>query len=169
MNALLGRHASPPLLVVLESVEKPGNLGAVLRIADGAGAHGVIVCGQGTDLFNPNVLRASRGAFFCLPTAECTPSELMEFLKTEKIRAVATSPVADTAWNQTNFNGPVAIILGTEHDGLSAELLHCAEATVAIPMLGQGDSLNVATSAAILLYEALRQRQTAARPTKESP
>lgn len=162
LKDLLINRSTPPLLVVLESVEKPGNLGAVLRIADGAGANGVVVCGQGTDFSNPNVLRASRGAFFCLPTVECTPVELMEFLAAENIRAVATSPVADLAWDQTNFREPVALILGTEHEGLSTELLSTADATVGIPMLGKGDSLNVATSAAILLYEAVRQRQAPA-------
>ena len=159
LAVLLKKPATPPLLVVLESVEKPGNLGAVLRVADGAGADGVIVCGQGTDLFNPNVLRASRGAFFSVPTVACTHEQLLTFLTTAGIRSVATSPVADTAWNQTDFTGPTALIMGTEHDGLSTELLGRADATVGIPMLGRGDSLNVATSAAILLYEALRQRQ----------
>ncbi len=162
LTDLLPDRTTRPLLVVLEGVEKPGNLGAVLRIADGAGAHGVIVCGQGTDFSNPNVLRASRGAFFCLPTVECTVVELMEFLATERIKAVATSPVADTAWDQADFDQPVALFLGTEHEGLSTELLGCADTTVGIPMLGKGDSLNVATSAAILLYEAVRQRQAPA-------
>ncbi len=159
---LLKKRTAAPLLVVLESVEKPGNLGAVLRVADGAGADGVIVCGQGTDLFNPNVLRASRGAFFSVPTVECSRDALLDFLAAEKIRSVATSPVADTTWDRTDFTGPVAIILGTEHDGLSTELLGRADATVGIPMLGRGDSLNLATSAAVLLYEALRQRQAPA-------
>ncbi len=159
LNDLVADRTTPPLIVVLESVEKPGNLGAVLRVADGAGADGVIICGQGTDLFNPNVLRASRGAFFSVPTVECTSVELMAFLKAENIRAVATSPIADHAWDQTDLTAPVAVFLGTEHDGLSTELLGSADATIGIPMLGRGDSLNVATSAAILLYEAVRQRQ----------
>jgi TrmH family RNA methyltransferase len=162
LSDLVANRSTPPLLVVLEGVEKPGNLGAVLRVADGAGADGVIVCGQGTDLFNPNVLRASRGAFFSVPTVECTVVELREFLAAEKIRAVATSPIADHAWDQTDLTVPVAVILGTEHDGLSTDLLSGADATIGIPMLGRGDSLNVATSAAILLYEAVRQRQTRA-------
>ncbi len=153
---------SPPLLVVLESVEKPGNLGAVLRVADGAGADGVIVCGQGTDLFNPNVLRASRGAFFSVPTVACTSEELLEFLANKSIQAVATSPTAEATWDKTDFTGPMAFILGTEHEGLSAELLSRANTTVGIPMLGKGDSLNVSTSAAILLYETVRQRQARA-------
>jgi TrmH family RNA methyltransferase len=159
---LVVERPAPPLLVVLEGVEKPGNLGAVLRVADGAGADGVIVCGKGTDLFNPNVLRASRGAFFSVPTVECTGAELVAFLAREQIRAVATSPVADTSWDCFDFTGPVAIMLGTEHDGLSTDLLSNADATVGIPMLGRVDSLNVSTSTGILLYEAVRQRQTSA-------
>ncbi len=159
LAVLLQHKATPPLLVVLEGVEKPGNLGAVLRVADGAGASGVIVCGQGTDLFNPNVMRASRGSFFSVPTVTTTNEELLDFLSSAGIRSVATSPVADTSWDQTDFTGPVALILGTEHSGLSTDLLGRADATVGIPMLGRGDSLNVSTSAAVLLYEALRQRQ----------
>ena len=149
-----------PLLVVLESLEKPGNLGAVLRVADGAGADGVIVCGGGTDLFNPNVLRASRGAFFSVPTVAARTDELQQFLRDRNIAAVATSPVADHRWDEIGLAGPTAIVLGTEHDGLSTEWLGQADLTVGIPMLGTGDSLNVSTSAAVLLYEAVRQRSS---------
>lgn len=159
---LTARRNAPALLVVLESVEKPGNLGAVIRVADGAGADAVIVCGEGTDLFNPNVLRASRGAFFSVPTVACTRDELLAHLAAHGISAVATSPVAEASWDHTDFTGPVALILGAEHDGLSSGLIDGAAATVGIPMLGSGDSLNVATSAAILLYEALRQRRAQA-------
>ena len=151
---------SAPLLVVLESVEKPGNLGAVLRVADGAGADAVIVCGTGTDLFNPNVLRASRGSFFSVPTVNADTDTVQEFLRSRNIAAVATSPVADHRWDQIGMTGPTAIILGTEHDGLSVEWLTRADLTVGIPMLGKGDSLNVSTSAAVLLYEAVRQRSS---------
>ncbi len=147
-----------PLLVVLESVEKPGNLGAMLRVADGAGAHAVIVCGSGTDLFNPNVMRASRGAFFSVPSVAANTDEVQEFLKSKGIAAVAASPVADHRWDEIGMTGPTAILLGTEHEGLSADWLSRADLTVGIPMLGTGDSLNVSTSAAVLLYEAVRQR-----------
>jgi len=147
-----------PLLVVLESVEKPGNLGAVLRVADGAGAHAVIVCGGGTDLFNPNVIRASRGAFFSVPTVAANTDAVQEFLLSKSIAAIATSPVADHRWDGVGMTGPTAIVLGAEHDGLSTEWLTRADLTVGLPMLGVGDSLNVSTSAAVLLYEAVRQR-----------
>jgi len=149
-----------PLLVVLEGVEKPGNLGAVLRVADGAGADGVIVCGGGTDLFNPNVLRASRGAFFSVPTVAASLDTVLEFLKSHNIASVATSPVADHRWDEIGLTGPTAIVLGTEHEGLSGDWLAQADLTVGIPMLGRGDSLNVSTSAAVLLYEAVRQRSS---------
>jgi TrmH family RNA methyltransferase len=147
-----------PLLVVLESVEKPGNLGAVLRVADGAGAHAVIVCGTGTDLFNPNVLRASRGTFFTVPTVAAATETVQEFLRAKAIAAVATSPVADHRWDEIGLSGPTAIVLGTEHDGLGSDWLSRSDLIVGIPMLGAGDSLNVSTSAAVLLFEAVRQR-----------
>ena len=156
----LNRKAQQPaLLVVLEAVEKPGNLGAVLRIADGAGAQAVLVCGQGTDLFNPNVLRASRGAFFSVPTVAAETADILAFLGKNGITTVATSPAAADSYSDVDLTCPVALVLGTEHDGISSELLATCDRTVAIPMLGRGDSLNVATSAAILLYEAVRQRR----------
>jgi TrmH family RNA methyltransferase len=149
-----------PLLVVLENVEKPGNLGAVLRVADGAGADAVIVCGGGTDLFNPNVLRASRGAFFAVPTVAEHTDAVQKYLMAHGIAAVATSPVADHRWDQIGLTGPTAIVLGAEDEGLTPDWLARADLTVGIPMLGTGDSLNVATSAAVLLYEAVRQRSS---------
>jgi TrmH family RNA methyltransferase len=147
-----------PLLVVLESLEKPGNLGAVLRVADGAGADAVLVCGDGTDLFNPNVLRASRGAFFSVPAVAAGTEDIHHFLRAANIAAVATSPVANHRWDKVSMTGPTALILGTEHGGLDPQWLALADLTVGIPMLGTGDSLNVSTSAAVLLYEAVRQR-----------
>ncbi len=155
----------PALLVVLEAVEKPGNLGAVLRIADGAGADAVILCGDGTDLFNPNVLRASRGAFFSVPTVTAATDTVLTWLATNYIRRVATSPAAADNWSDVDLAQPVAIMLGTEHDGLSAQLLNAADLAVSLPMLGAGDSLNLSTSAAVLLYEAVRQRTQQPRQT----
>ena len=152
-------HSTPSLLVVLEGVEKPGNLGAALRVADGAGAHGVIICGGGTDLFNPNVLRASRGSFFSVPSVAAETELVVEHLHQQGIQLVATSPIADHHWDEVDLTGPVAIVLGTEHQGLSTELMSRCDLTVGIPMQGTGDSLNVSTSAAILLYEAVRQRR----------
>ncbi len=148
----------PALFMVLEAVEKPGNLGAVQRIADGAGAHAIIMCGGGVDPWNPNVLRSSRGACFAVPTVQAGTTALLGWLRGRGVATVAATPAAATCYTGFDLTGPTAILLGTEHDGLSPRLLDAADAAVAIPMLGCGDSLNVSTSAAILLYEALRQR-----------
>jgi TrmH family RNA methyltransferase len=147
------------LLLVLENVEKPGNLGAVLRIADGVGADAVLVTGEGTDLYNPNVLRASRGAFFTVPAVHCHVGEARDFLHEQGLRVMATTPAADTAYTAADLTGPVALVLGCEHDGLSeAWLKDPGSQAVRIPMQGRGDSLNVSTAAAVILYEAMRQR-----------
>jgi RNA methyltransferase, TrmH family len=147
------------LLVILENVEKPGNLGAALRIADGVGADAVLVTGEGTDLFNPNVLRASRGAFFTVPSVHCHIGEARDFLHERGLKVLATTPAATQDYTSADLTGPVAVILGCEHDGLSEAWLKDEGAqAVRIPMRGQGDSLNVATAAAIILYEAVRQR-----------
>ncbi len=153
--------SGPALLVVLEAVKKPGNLGAVQRVADGAGAHAVIACGGGVDPWNPNVLRASRGACFTVPVVRAETTMVLDWLRTHGVTTLATSPKAPATFSQVDLTGPVAILLGTEHEGLSAETLAAADQTVAIPMRGRGDSLNVSTSAAVLLYEAERQRSVA--------
>lgn len=148
-----------PLLVVLESVEKPGNLGAVLRSADAAGATAVIVCDPLTDLYNPNLIRASLGAFFCIPVVACTSEECIRFLKDNGI-AILTAQLQDSnLYYDTDMRGPVAIVMGTEADGLTQQWRDAATKHIRIPMLGRVDSLNVSVSAAILLFEAVRQRQ----------
>ena len=151
-----------PLLVVLENIEKPGNLGAALRIADGVGADAILVTGEGTDLFNPNVLRASRGAFFSVPAVHCHIGEARDFLHERGLKVIATTPTASLDYTRADLTGPVAVVLGCEHDGLSEAWLKdegCQ--AVRIPMRGHGDSLNVSTAAAVVLYEALRQRAPA--------
>jgi len=147
------------LVVVLENVEKPGNLGAVLRVADGAGAHALLICGGGTDLFNPNVLRASRGAFFSVPTVTAGTDEILEFSNKLGLTTLATSPSAPASWDSTDLTGGLAILLGAEDTGLTPGLLAAVDTTVSLPMAGGGDSLNVATTAAVMLYEAVRQRR----------
>jgi TrmH family RNA methyltransferase len=148
-----------PFIMVLENVEKPGNLGAVLRIADGVGADAVLVTGEGTDLFNPNVLRASRGAFFNTPAVHCHIGEARDFLHDNGLKVLATTPSADITYTDADLTGPMAVIMGCEHDGLSEAWLKDEGAVaVKIPMQGHGDSLNVSTAAAVLMYEALRQR-----------
>lgn len=150
------------LLVVLENVEKPGNLGAALRIADGVGADAVLVTGEGTDLFNPNVLRASRGAFFSVPAVHCHIGEARDFLHERGLKVLASTPAATQDYTSADLTGSIAVILGCEHNGLSeAWLKDDGAQAVRIPMRGRGDSLNVATAAAIILYEAVRQRSLA--------
>ena len=146
------------LLVVLENVEKPGNLGAVLRAADGAGAAAVVLCGRGADPFNPNVLRTSRGALFHVPTVAATTAEILTWLSSRGITTVAATPTADTIYTDADLSGPVALVLGAENTGLSDELLRGTDRQVQLPMHGSGDSLNVAATAAVLLYEAVRQK-----------
>ena len=147
------------LVMVLENVEKPGNVGAVLRIADGVGADAVLVTGDGTDLFNPNVLRASRGAFFSVPAVTCQVGEARDFLHERGVKVLATTPNATAPYTSADFTGKVALVLGCEHDGLSeAWLKDEGSEAVRIPMRGRGDSLNVSTAAAVILYEAMRQR-----------
>jgi TrmH family RNA methyltransferase len=147
------------LLMVLENVEKPGNLGAVLRIADGVGADAVLVTGEGTDLYNPNVLRASRGAFFSVPAVQCHVGEARDFLHERGIKVLVTTPTATENYTGVELTGSVAVVLGCEHEGLSdAWLKDEGSEAVCIPMRGRGDSLNVSTAAAVILYEAMRQR-----------
>lgn len=146
------------LLVILDRVEKPGNLGAVLRSADGAGASGVILNAPGPDPFNPNVLRASRGTCFSVPLAAAPREEILAFLQVKNIRCVATGPEADLTFTDGDWTGPVAFVLGAEDRGLHHEWYLGAQQQVRIPMLGRADSLNVATTAALLMYEAYRQR-----------
>jgi len=148
------------LVVVAESIEKPGNLGTILRSADAAGVHGVIVCDRCTDINNPNVVRASIGTLFSLPVVETTSEQAAAWLAARKIRVVATTPHAEALYTDVDLTGGTAILLGTEQYGLSGAWLQRAEVQVRIPMLGQSDSLNVASAATILLFEAVRQRAT---------
>lgn len=148
-----------PLLVVAEGIEKPGNLGSILRSADGVRADGVIVCDRCTDIFNPNVVRASVGTLFTQPVIEAEGGALFTWLKEHKIQIVATSPAAKIEYTEADLRGPTAIVVGTEQLGLSEMWLRASDVQVSIPMRGVSDSLNVATATTLLLYEALRQRK----------
>lgn len=148
-----------PLLIVAEGVEKPGNLGAILRSADAVGADAVIVCDGRTDLFNPNVVRASKGTVFQVPVAEGGGEETLAWLKERGIRLVAATPGAQTLHWKADLAGGVAIAVGTEKEGLSPLFLERADASVVIPMHGRVNSLNVAQALTVLVYEALRQRE----------
>lgn len=147
-----------PLLVIAEAVEKPGNLGAILRSADAAGADAVIVCDRRTDLFNPNVVRASKGTVFQVPVAEGDSAQVLAWLADRCIRLVAATPAAPRAFWEADLTGGIAIAVGTEKEGLSAAWLDRADLAVHIPMRGRANSLNVAQAATLLLYEAMRQR-----------
>lgn len=149
-----------PLIAVLESVEKPGNLGAVLRSADAAGADAVIICDPLTDLYNPNLIRASIGAVFSTQVVTATSEEAITWLKQNGIR-ILTAQLQDSQWYyDSDMCGATAIVMGTEATGLTPVWREAADAHIKIPMLGRLDSLNVSVSAAILLYEAVRQRHS---------
>jgi TrmH family RNA methyltransferase len=150
----------PPLLLLAEAIEKPGNLGTMLRSADAVGAHAVLVCDRCTDIFNPNVVRASVGTLFTVPVIETTSQAALEWLRSHKITVAAATPHASLNYTQAPLGGPLAIAVGTEQLGLSEFWLSHADTSVAIPMRGTADSLNVATAATLMLYEALRQRQS---------
>lgn len=147
-----------PLILVCEGVEKPGNLGAMLRSADAAGATGVIAAGPVTDWGNPNLIRASKGTVFSVPVASGSVEEVLGWLAEHDLPVVATTPDTDVLLTSADLAGPVAIAVGSEKYGLSAQFLAAAATWVKIPMFGQANSLNVATAAAIAMYEAVRQR-----------
>ena len=148
----------PSLLLVAEAIEKPGNLGTMLRSSDATGVDTLVLCDQCTDLYNPNVVRASTGTLFTMPVVEAGSVETMAWLNEKRIRTLAATPHADRLYTEVDMTGPLAIIVGTEQYGLSEAWLQQAELQVRIPMLGQADSLNVATATALMLYEAVRQR-----------
>jgi RNA methyltransferase, TrmH family len=147
-----------PLIMVLESVEKPGNLGALLRTSDAAHLDAIVVCDSQTDIYNPNVIRSSLGCIFTQQVVVCSTFEAIDFFRKNDIKTFAAALTADAFYHETDLSGPAAIVMGTEADGLTDKWMHGADYQIKIPMLGKVDSLNVSTSAAILVYEALRQR-----------
>ena len=149
-----------PLVVVLESVEKPGNLGAILRTAEAAGIDAVIVCDPLTDLYNPNLIRASIGGVFCVPTAVCDSKACIAFLKERGIRILTAQLQDSYEYYDYDMRRATAIVMGTESTGLTDQWRKAADVHIRIPMLGRLDSLNVSVSAAILMYEAVRQRNS---------
>lgn len=152
-----------PLVVVLESVEKPGNVGAILRSADASNVDVVIVCDPQCDLYNPNIIRASVGAFFNVPTVACTSEECIQWLKSHDIQILTAQLQDSHYYYETDMSRATAIVMGTESTGLTDKWRQAANAHIKIPMLGIGDSLNVSVSAAILMFEAVRQRQQSPR------
>jgi TrmH family RNA methyltransferase len=152
------RLPADPLVVVVEGVEKPGNLGAVLRSADAAGADAVIAADPRTDLFNPNAIRASLGTIFAVPVAAAPSAAVREKLQRSGIAMFAARVDATTPYTEADLRGPVALVLGSEAEGLTSTWGGEAVTAIRLPMLGVADSLNVSIAAAVLLYEARRQR-----------
>jgi len=150
-----------PLVLVVESVEKPGNLGALLRTSDAAHLDAVIVCDPQTDIYNPNVIRSSLGCIFTQQVVVCSTIEAINYFQKNAIKTYAAALTAQNFYHEADITGPAAIIMGTEANGLTNSWLKGADYQIKIPMLGKVDSLNVSTSAAILVYEALRQRKFA--------
>ena len=149
-----------PLVVVVERVEKPGNLGAILRSADAAGADAVVVCDALTDLYNPNLIRSAIGAVFTVPCVVCSSEECIAFLKERGIQILTAQLQDSQLYYDSDMRRGTAIVMGTESTGLTPVWRQAADAHIRIPMLGRLDSLNVSVSTAILLFEAVRQRMT---------
>ena len=156
-----------PLYIVADGLEKPGNLGAILRSADAAGVSGLIICNAQTDIYNPNVIRASRGAFFSVSLAQVMVDEVARWLRERNVQILAASPEAELRYTQADMRSATALVLGAEHAGLSE--IWRSYPLVAIPMRGQADSLNVAQSASVLMFEALRQRESRLTAPPRSP
>lgn len=152
------RPSSNALYLIAEGVEKPSNLGAIIRSADGAGSAALIVCAPQVDIYNPEVVRASVGTFFTLPTYVATSDETLRWCRAHNILTLAATPQADTLYTEVEMRGAIAIAVGNEQHGLSDAWLTGADMGIKLPMHGQINSLNVAVAAAILLYEAVRQR-----------
>ena len=147
-----------PFFLVAESIEKPGNLGSILRSSDGVKVDAVIVCDACTDIFNPNVVRSSVGTLFTQPVIETTTEKLIAFLKKEKIKIASATPHANEIYTEIDLTAPIAIIVGTEQYGLSDKWMTKCDIKMKIPMMGVADSLNVSAATTLLLYEVLRQR-----------
>lgn len=148
----------PPFLIIAEAIEKPGNLGTILRSSDASGVDGLILCDRCTDIFNPNVVRASVGTLFTVPVYEASSIETLAWLKKHKIAVAAATPQATLEFTHADFKQGIAIAVGTEQLGLSEKWMKSADLQVKIPMMGVADSLNVATATTLLLYEVQRQR-----------
>ena len=147
-----------PILIIAESIEKPGNLGAILRTADAAGVDALLVCDPRVDLYNPNVVRASRGALFAVPSVEISNESALAFLRERGIKIVAATPQAEAEFTRQDLRGPLAVAVGTEDKGLTHFWLKLSDVKVKIPMVGKVNSLNVSIATALIVYEAVRQR-----------
>jgi len=147
-----------PLVLVIEGIEKPGNLGALLRTADAAGLHAVILCDPNLDIYSPNVIRSSLGCLFTRQIAVCNPEEAISWLRKHKLKIFAATPRGAKEYFEADFSQPASIVVGSEAHGLSQQWLENSDENIKIPMRGVIDSLNVSVSAAVILFEAVRQR-----------
>ncbi|WP_348663753.1 RNA methyltransferase [Chlamydia vaughanii] len=147
-----------PFYLIIEQIEKPGNVGSLLRIADGAGVDGVILCDPIVDIYNPNVLRASLGTVFTLPIWSATLNEVMQTISEEQWHVFVTSPRANSIYFCENYQQPLALVFGSEKDGVTSQWLNGGFSEIALPMFGQADSLNLSTAVAAVTYEVVRQR-----------
>ena len=163
------RVGAAPLALICQGVEKPGNLGAMLRTADAAGIEAVVAVDPVTDWGNPNLVRASKGTVFSVPVASSGTAEALQWLSDNGIPLAATTPDTDLDYTDVDYTGPIAIAVGAEKGGLTDELLTAAAYRIRIPMVGRANSLNVATSAAVVIYEAVRQRRRALAPPENGP
>lgn len=154
------QHRRTPLLLALERIEKPGNLGTMLRSADAAGVDAVLVLDSTTDIHNPNVVRASVGTLFTQPVIEMTSLEALSLFRNAQIQSVAATPHATLEFTSAPLAGPLAIVVGAEQYGLSSLWMEQADLQIRIPMRGKADSLNVSSAATLVLYEAVRQRRS---------
>ncbi len=157
-SGLDGIDVGKETIVVIERVEKPGNLGAILRTCDAAGVKKVVVADPATDIYNPNVIRASLGAVFCVQVFVGHSEEIISCFKKQKVRLIIASPDGKQIYTQADLTGKTALVLGSEDAGVSSQWLKAADSIVRVPMRGTVNSLNVSTCAAILIYEAVRQR-----------
>jgi RNA methyltransferase, TrmH family len=151
--------SATPLLIAAEGIEKPGNLGAILRTADAGAVDALLSCDAITDLGNPNVVRSSKGAVFCVQVVETSAEDCVEWLRARGIAILAATPQAEADYTAVDMRGPIAIAVGAEKPGLSSFMLGHADVLVRIPMLGKVNSLNVSIATALLVYEALKQRR----------
>ena len=151
--------SAKPLVLVMESVEKPGNLGAISRTCDAAGVDAIFCCDLKTDIFNPNIIRSSLGTIFAMNVVVADKAEVSRFLSGAGVKTAVSTPVAQTLYTEVDFKRPTAIVVGSEDKGVSDYWLSNANFKMRIPMHGAVDSLNVSASTAIILYEALRQRE----------
>lgn len=148
-----------PILLILEAVEKPGNLGAILRTADAAGVDAVICCDPQTDFYNPNVIRSSIGCVFTNQIASTSSDETITWLREKGIKIFCTYLTGASKYTEVSYNQPCAIVMGSEAQGLSDNWVKNADANIFIPMRGEIDSMNVSVAAAVVVFEALRQRE----------